>query len=176
VWSRQQRVDIGWEKREPEMVIRARDIMKTRFRSLHPDMTVAEAIQTFRKGGDRDQARVFGMVVTDQRGHLAGMLSIYDMLLFVRPRNIRDWENMEDAEVHGLMEATCQRLQKTLVRDIMTTDVITVTPDTHVVKILDLMIRRHVRRLPVVAKQKIVGMVYISALLDYLGDAVMPVG
>jgi CBS domain-containing protein len=52
----------------------------------------------------------------------------------------------------------------------MTTDVITVSPDTPALFVLDLMIKKHVRRLPVVDGGKIIGMVYISDLFYKIVD------
>jgi CBS domain-containing protein len=50
------------------------------------------------------------------------------------------------------------------VGDIMSTEVITIAPQTHLMMILDLMIKKHIRRLPVVEEEKILGIVYISDL------------
>ena len=44
----------------------------------------------------------------------------------------------------------------------MTTDLITITPDTHLLHILDIMIKKHVRRIPVIEDGEVIGMVYIS--------------
>jgi CBS domain-containing protein len=45
------------------------------------------------------------------------------------------------------------------VGDLMTTDVVTITPQTHLLTILDIMLKRHIRRLPVVSDQEVVGIV-----------------
>jgi CBS domain-containing protein len=50
----------------------------------------------------------------------------------------------------------------------MTTNVVTVKPQTHVMAIADLMIKRHIRRLPVVDGNNVVGVVYISDLFYHL--------
>ena len=55
-----------------------------------------------------------------------------------------------------------------LVGDIMTTDLVTITPDTHLLLIIDIMIKKHVRRLPVLDGGRLVGMVYLSRVFDYL--------
>jgi CBS domain-containing protein len=54
------------------------------------------------------------------------------------------------------------------VGDLMTTDVVTITPKTPLLAIVDIMIKRHIRRLPVVRDQEVVGIVYISDLFYYL--------
>jgi CBS domain-containing protein len=151
------------------MITKARDLMATKFYAIRPEMTIAEAIPLFQVAGSEEENRVFGMVVVDDGGQLVGMLSMYDILPLMRPSNIRDWEDWDDNEVNRLMDAMCNNIKATLVRDVMTHNVITITPDTHVVKILEIMIRRHIRRLPVLEGQQIIGMVYISTIFDYLG-------
>ena len=44
----------------------------------------------------------------------------------------------------------------------MTTDVVTIQPDTHLMVIAEIMIKKHIRRLPVVKDQTVVGIVYVS--------------
>jgi CBS domain-containing protein len=61
-----------------------------------------------------------------------------------------------------------ERVKTIRVADIMTADVVTIGPDTHVMVIADLMIKRHIRRLPVVAGKEIVGIVYISDVFNHL--------
>ena len=56
----------------------------------------------------------------------------------------------------------------------MTTDVVTVTPDTHCMAILDIMMRKHIRRIPVVHEGAVQGMVYISNLFYFLMDRMVP--
>ena len=58
--------------------------------------------------------------------------------------------------------------------DIMTKNVVTVTPDTAVMVILDVMIKKHIRRVPVVSGEKIEGMVYISDLFHRLVEMLAP--
>lgn len=152
------------------MSLSARDVMTTRFHTLTPDLTVAAAVKSFRDASKEDDRKVFGMMVTDHENCLIGMLSMYDILLFVRPKHIHVWGTMEDIDISGLVESVGQRTQSVLVGDIMTTDIISVTPDTHLMMLLDLMIQKHVRRIPVLENKKILGIVYISDLFYRLLD------
>ena len=93
---------------------------------------------------------------------------MYDILLYVRPKHIQVWGAMEDIDVVGLIEAAGNRLKSILVGDIMTPEVITVGPQVDLFMVLDIMIKKHVRRLPVVEDQRIIGMVYISDLFNHL--------
>jgi CBS domain-containing protein len=48
--------------------------------------------------------------------------------------------------------------------------VITITPETHLLLIIDIMIKKHVRRLPVLQDGKIVGVVYLSRVFSRLRE------
>jgi CBS domain-containing protein len=71
---------------------------------------------------------------------------------------------MNDIDVAGIVDVACEKAKSVLVGDIMTPEVITISPQTHLLMILDTMIKKHVRRLPVVEDAKIKGIVYISDL------------
>ena len=150
------------------MTLTARDVMDDCFQTLRPEMTVAEAVRIFQRAGRVSGQKVFGIMVTDASRALVGMLSIYDIFLLLRPKHIHIWGEMEDLEVAGILEAACRRAQTVLVGDIMTTGLITITPETHLLLIIDIMIKKHVRRLPVLEGGKIVGIVYISRVFDHL--------
>jgi CBS domain-containing protein len=89
---------------------------------------------------------------------------MYDILLFLRPKHTHIWGMMDDIDIAGIVDVACDRTKSVLVGDIMTPEVVTITPQTHVLMILDIMIKKHVRRLPVLEDDKIIGMVYISDL------------
>ena len=150
------------------MDLTAREVMDTRFSTLSPQMTIGEACRVFQKAGEENQQIVFGMVVTDAAGQLLGMLSMYDILLLIRPKHIHIWGEIKDVDVSGILDAALTRARSMLVSDIMTTDLITITPDMHLLRIIDIMIKKHVRRLPVLEDGKMVGMVYLSRVFQHL--------
>ena len=147
---------------------RARDVMDTRLRTLRPQMTVGEAVTIFQQASEESGRKVFGMLVVNDEKRLVGMLSVYDIFLLLRPKHTHIWGEMADLELNGLLKAACERAHPVLVGDIMTTDLITITPDTHLLLIIDIMIKKHVRRLPVLDGGRLVGMVYLSRVFDYL--------
>jgi CBS-domain-containing membrane protein len=148
--------------------MRARDIMDTRFHTLRPEQSIADAVKTFHDASTVEQKKIFGLMVTDERNRLVGMLSMYDILLFVRPKHAGLWGEMEDLPLTEAFDELLERVKTIRVADIMTADVVTIGPDTHVMAIADLMIKRHIRRLPVVAGKEIVGIVYISDVFNHL--------
>lgn len=150
------------------MDLTAREVMDTNFSTLSPQMTIAEAMEVFQKAAEEHKQIVFGMVVTETLGHLVGMLSMYDIFLLIRPKHIHIWGEIRDVDVSGILDEACQRSKAMLVGDIMTTNLTTITPDTHLLQIVDIMIKKHVRRLPVLEGGKMVGMVYMSRVFQHL--------
>jgi CBS domain-containing protein len=150
----------------------AKDVMDRHFVTVSPQMTIREAGEFFRQAERATGQRVFGLMVTNDQGKLVGMLSMYDIFLVLRPKHIHIWGEMNDLDISGVIDAACNRAAKILVEDIMTTDLLTITPDTNLLHILDIMIKKHVRRIPVMEGGEVIGIVYISkvfhAFLDKL--------
>lgn len=155
---------------EDNMAETARDIMETHFYTLHPQTPVTEAAGILRKAREELGRPVFGMIVVDDGGSLVGMASMYDILLLTRPKHIHIWGEMNDIDATGIIKESCLRAKPILVGDIMTANVVTVTPDTHLLLIVDIMLKRHIRRLPVLENGSVVGMVYLSRVFDYFVD------
>ncbi len=150
------------------MQLTAASIMTTDFPTLLPEAPITEAIRIFRESSRQHGRRLFGIIVTDKDRHLAGMLSMYDILLYMRPKHIQVWGTMEDIDVAGLIDTAGSRIKSILVGDIMTPEVITIGPNVDLFMILDIMIKKHIRRLPVIEDQCIIGIVYISDLFNHL--------
>lgn len=146
------------------MGVTARDVMDTVFFTLHPDATISEAARIFKLASEHRKQKVFGLMVTDSLGQLVGMLSIYDILLLMRPKNIHIWGEMSDIDVSGFIEEACRRARNIRVGDVMTSEVISISPDTHLLMIVDIMVKKHIRRIPVVEEGKVVGIVYTSTI------------
>lgn len=136
--------------------------MDTRFHTLHPQQNIAEAFLAFQAASESEGKKIFGMMVTNDEERLVGILSMYDILNYVQPKHVAIFGEMEDLDPAQVYGNRLKSLRSILVDDIMTTDVITVTPDTHLMVIAEIMIRKHIRRLPVVRDQIVEGIVYVS--------------
>jgi len=111
------------------------EVMTTTFYTVDPELSIAQAVKLFKSASEKENRRIFGMMVTDDDGRLVGIISMYDILLFVRPKHVHFWGSMEDIDVAGLIESVCESAKSARVGDIMSTDVITVTPDTHLMAV-----------------------------------------
>ena len=140
----------------------ASDFMDTRFHTLHPQQSIAEAFASFQKASTTEGKKIFGMMVTDDEDRLVGMLSMYDVLNYVQPKHVAIFGEMDDLDPALAYKNRLQKIQSIRVDDIMTTDVVTVRPDTHLMVIAEIMIKKHIRRLPVVRDQAVEGIVYVS--------------
>ena len=152
------------------MNLTAKDIMCTKFHTLTPQTPLNEAVKLFQQASKEESRKIFGMMVTDPADHLVGMISMYDILLVLRPKHIHIWGLMDDIDIAGIVDSSCEKTKSILVGDIMTPEVVTITSQSHVLMILDIMIKKHVRRLPVLENGKIVGIVYISDLFYNILD------
>jgi CBS domain-containing protein len=136
--------------------------MDTRFHTLAPDQNIAEAVARFRTASIEEGKKVFGMIVVDGDDRLVGMLSMYDILIFIQPKHASIWGEMQDVDPDAAFSGRLERIRQVQVGDLMTTEVVTLAPDTHLLVIADIMIKKHIRRLPVVEGRTVVGMVYVS--------------
>jgi CBS domain-containing protein len=146
----------------------ASEVMDINFHCLHPENTIAEAVRSFKVASDKEGKKIFGMMVTDNNDHLVGMLSMYDILLFIQPKHVKIWGEMEDLDPGPLFDVLLNRVKNIRVEDIMTTDIVTVKPDTHLFVVIEIMIKKHIRRLPIVEEDRIAGIVYRSDVFYYL--------
>lgn len=153
------------------MNVAVRDIMSRRFHTLSPEMVLSEAVAMFETASREEGRKIFGMMVTDADSRLIGMLSMYDILLLIQPKHIHIWGAMEDVDIAGLVETSCRQAKGLRVGDVMTPDVVSVTPDTHLLVVLDIMLKKHIRRIPVLEADRIEGILYISDLFHHLADA-----
>ena len=155
------------------MLTTAREVMTTGFHTLSPEMPIPEAMRMFQRAAQEEGRKIFGMMVTDSDGRLIGMLSMYDILLWLQPKHIQIWGMMNDVDLSGLMDRACASAQSLRVDDLMTTEIVTVAPDTHLLVVLDIMIKKHIRRIPVVADGTIQGIIYLSEFFYHLIDQVL---
>jgi len=112
------------KQRNQQKALLARDIMVTRLRTVRPDDRVYQAVQVLLKYG------ISGCPVIDNNRQLVGILSEKDC-------------------IQALMRAVHDRMPPSCVSDVMSTEVTTISEDTHLMNIAHIFITRPIRRLPV---------------------------
>lgn len=146
----------------------ARQVMDTRFHFLHPKQSVVDAIKLFKTAGEKEGKKIFGMMVLDDDDRLVGMLSMFDILLYIQPKHIGILGEMADLSPEPLFDSLLTRVKKIRVEDLMSDSLVSVKPDTHLLVVMDTMIKKHVRRLPVVDGNRVIGILYRSDLFNFL--------
>lgn len=141
----------------------ASDIMTKTVITGKPDTTVAQAAELMTRN------RISAIPVLDTDGSILGIVSEGDLMRRVEgaTERTRSWWLSFFAEpqtsARGFIQEHGQHL-----KDIMTTEVTTVTPDTPVGQIAQLLEKRHIKRVPVVKDGKLVGIVSRANLLQAL--------
>lgn len=138
----------------------ARDIMTTRLLTLSPELPVGVAARMLAERG------VSGAPVLDGEGRLLGMLTEGDLIrrLAAATDKPRSWF----LAMFGSAPAQAEHYARShgrKVRDMMTTEIESVTEETPVPEVAALLERRNIRRVPVVKDGKLLGLVSRADLL-----------
>jgi len=143
--------------------MKAKDIMSIQVVTAAPDATVQEIARRLL------QHQISAVPVVDEQGRVVGMVSEGDLVRRVEAgtEKRRSWwlRMLVDPAV---LSTDYVKSHARHARDVMTTDVITVTPDTPVAEIAELLEKRHIKRVPVVRDGKLVGIVSRANLLHAL--------
>lgn len=106
---------------------------------------------------------------------VTGQVSVYDAIKVMGEKNIGALLVMEDDKLQGIIsERDYARKvvlkgklsRETLVKEIMTQQVITVTPEDTIEKCMELMSEKHIRHLPIVHNDKVMGMISIGDVVN----------
>lgn len=127
-------------------MITAREIMTEDVVTITPESSLVEAIELLLL------QEISGLPVTDNEGHLVGIVTEFALLAIVYDEKIRQ----ETVAAH------------------MTTDVLTIDVDDPISKIADMCIVHRVRRVPVMHNGRIVGLIARRDVLKALYEAKAP--
>ncbi|WP_424628475.1 CBS domain-containing protein [Bradyrhizobium sp. SYSU BS000235] len=145
--------------------MRAKDVMTKRLVSVLADVDVRDAAETMVRNG------ISAVIVTDQNGNLAGILSEGDLLHRgeLRTQSRRSWWlQLFTTERQIAADYTKSHARK--VRDVMTTDVVTVSPETSLGDIARLFEKHHIKRVPVIEDGHLAGIVTRANLVQALAN------
>ncbi len=138
-------------------MLRARDIMTTAVITLTPQASVRELARLL------DKERISGVPVVDEQGRLVGVVTQTDLIDRAKKFDLPHVVTILDAhiflETPGQFRKKLEKLLGSTVADIMTPNPVTITADLAVDEIASLMARRKVHTLPVVAGDRLVGII-----------------
>lgn len=141
--------------------MKARDVMVSPVITLRPSDTVKTAARLFLEKG------ISGAPVVDDKGHVVGMISEGDLLHRAEAGTERhhSWWLRTFLSSESLAAGYVQSHGR-LVSDVMTRKVLSALPDTPLHEIARLMENNRVKRLPVIANGKLVGLVSRANLMQ----------
>ncbi len=140
-----------------------RDIMSKYVLTCDKDTTVHQLIRLFVKH------RISAIPVVEEDNRLVGIVSEGDLLYKkVRP-HVPRYVNLLGASLYysgyGQYEETFRKLLATRAEEIMTSDVAYIAPDVEAEVVADMMVEEHLKNVPVVKDNRLVGMVARSDIL-----------
>ncbi len=148
------------------MPLTAADIMTKDVKTVRPDNTIAQIAKLLSDSG------ISAAPVQDRDGRLLGMVSEGDLLRPVGQEiaEKRAWWLNILADGTDLSPTFLEsiRVGNRLARDLMMTPVVTASPETTVPVLADMLVRHHVKRLPIVRDGKLVGIVSRADLVRAL--------
>jgi CBS domain-containing protein len=137
------------------------DIMIRKVCTIGPDNTLKECVAVL------NDCKVNGLVVV-KKDKAVGVITKADIFKAVLPRYpdiIGEERYVSDLEY---VEGRAQKLLEMKVEDLMGTPAITVSSDIPIIKAGSTMILRRVKQLPVVDKEKLVGIVTLTDIINNL--------
>lgn len=145
--------------------MRASDVMTSNVISVTPDMTVREVARIFVDNG------ISGAPVLDPDGHVAGMISEGDLLrrseIGTEERTRTSWLDLWSAS-HEARDYIKTHAVK--VRDVMTTGVVSVQPETPLGEVAGILETRRIKRVPVIKAGRLVGIVSRANVVQALAS------
>jgi CBS domain-containing protein len=136
-------------------------IMTKEVHTIEPAQTLKDCAEVMNK------KRANGLVVVDN-GKVVGVITKADIFKAILPRYpdiIEDERHMTDLEY---IEERAHKLYEVKVKEIMGTPPITVSSDAPVVRAGSQMILRRVKQVPVLDKNKLVGIITLTDIITYL--------
>ena len=135
----------------------AKDIMTKEVITVSPEMEILQAAQLLL------EKRVNGVPVVDATGKMVGILCQSDVIAQQKKLPIPSFFTFLDGVISltsmKQLEKEARKIAATTVADAMTTDPVTVEPDTSDEKIAELMVDRNFHTLPVLEAGKLVGII-----------------
>jgi predicted transcriptional regulator len=148
-------------------MLTAKDVMVTSFDTIHREASVDEAIKLIRKGKVRKTGhKTISLIVVDDYGQMTGVITMYDILYHLRPDFLNFGLNADDFPWTGQLNKYINAIRAKKVHQLMSENVMGARLDDHIMVILDHMIKNRYRRLPVLERNKPIGILYISDLFD----------
>lgn len=150
-------------------MLKAKDIMTSGALTLEPDSDIASAAKLLL------EKHLNGVPVVDNDGKLVGVICQSDLVAQQKTVSLPSLFTILDGFIsfssNDELEKEVNKIAATKVAHAMTPDPVTITPETGIEKIADLMVERKLYTLPVVDNGNLVGVVGKEDVLKVLTQA-----
>ena len=138
-----------------------RDIMIAKVISIPEETSFAKIVHIML------DTRVSGLPVLDDNEKIVGIVSEKDLLHQLFPTQDEFYKDINYYKDYTNIELEASKIRDLRAKDIMTKDVITVSPDSHVLVACSLVAIHGIRRIPVVENEDLIGIVSTSRLYKH---------
>jgi CBS domain-containing protein len=145
------------------IMLTAKDVMVTPFDTINQEASVEEAINLILKGKVRKTGhKTISLIVVDDYGQMTGVITMYDILYHLRPDFLNFGLNADEFPWTGQLNKCIDAIKVKKVKQLMSCNVMGAKLNDHIMVILDHMIKNRYRRLPVLDRNKPIGIIYLS--------------
>lgn len=146
-----------------------RDVMTKNVRTVGPTDSFKTIVVLLAKN------KISGVPVVDKKGKVVGIISEKDLFYKFFPSQKKFYKDVEYYMNFDNLENEASRVVKLKAKDFMSKSVISVAPDDHILKACSLFLIHNIRRLPVIKKGELVGIVstnniYKNFLMSLIKD------
>jgi len=127
--------------------------MRKKVRTISPDWKFSQIIKFFTKH------KISGAPVVNKKGRVIGIISEKDLLFKLFPSEEDFYKNIEYYFGKVATDEELKAVSNLNALKVMEKNVISVGPDDHVLSACAMLLIHHIRRLPVIDKGKLVGIV-----------------
>ena len=138
-------------------MLQARDIMTTEVITAAPETSISQVAALL------DQHRISGVPVVDREDRVVGVITQSDLVARAQDLELPPTISLFDLrlvlETPGHFKKRLEKMLGTTVAEVMTPEPLTVTPETPLNQIADLMAKKKVHTIPVLEGDKLIGVI-----------------
>lgn len=150
-------------------MLHAKDIMTEEVITVKPETSVEDAAKILSKHG------ISGLPVVDDQDSLVGIVTEKDLIIKDKKLHFPDYINILGGiiyiESHQKFVEEFKKYIAVKVEELMTKRVLTIVPETPIDEIADLMTEKEINRLPVIDKDKLVGIVTRADIVKHISGS-----
>jgi CBS domain-containing protein len=146
--------------------MKAKDIMTTEVTIVKEDTPIEEIAKIL------SENRISGVPVVNDEGKIKGIVTEGDLLHKITNPRVPGFMGLLGGVIYfnslDKYKEDFKKLAAMKAEEIMTTDIITVSPDAEVEEIATIMVDRGIKRIPVIEKGKVVGIISRADIIKTL--------